>query len=204
VLARGLLPCPSHFDTELKKMMNDVVKIRPPLDEKTVRSLKAGQRVLITGTIYTARDAAHKRMMELIKKNEPLPFDLKGQIIYYVGPTPAKPGQVVGSAGPTTSSRMDSYMETLYKLGLKGTIGKGNRSQEVIDLVRKYKAVHFSNIGGAGALIAKTIRKCEMIAFEDLGTEAIHRMEVENFSAIVAYDSEGNDLYKEAIKQYGR
>jgi len=185
-------------------MMNDVVKIRPPLDEKTVRSLKAGQRVLITGTIYTARDAAHKRMMELIKKNEPLPFDLKGQIIYYVGPTPAKPGQVVGSAGPTTSSRMDSYMETLYKLGLKGTIGKGNRSQEVIDLVRKYKAVHFSNIGGAGALIAKTIRKCEMIAFEDLGTEAIHRMEVENFSAIVAYDSEGNDLYKEAIKQYGR
>ncbi|HCN19929.1 MAG: fumarate hydratase [Planctomycetes bacterium GWA2_50_13] len=184
--------------------MNDVVKIRPPLDEKTVRSLKAGQRVLITGTIYTARDAAHKRMMELIKKNEPLPFDLKGQIIYYVGPTPAKPGQVVGSAGPTTSSRMDSYMETLYKLGLKGTIGKGNRSQEVIDLVRKYKAVHFSNIGGAGALIAKTIRKCEMIAFEDLGTEAIHRMEVENFSAIVAYDSEGNDLYKEAIKQYGR
>ncbi|MDO8125870.1 MAG: Fe-S-containing hydro-lyase [Candidatus Brocadiales bacterium] len=185
-------------------MMNDVVKIRPPLDEKTVRSLKAGQRVLITGTIYTARDAAHKRMMELIKKNEPLPFDLKGQIIYYVGPTPAKPGQVVGSAGPTTSSRMDSYMETLYKLGLKGTIGKGNRSQEVIDLIRKYKAVHFSNIGGAGALIAKTIRKCEMIAFEDLGTEAIHRMEVENFSAIVAYDSEGNDLYKEAIKQYGR
>ncbi|OHB89028.1 MAG: fumarate hydratase [Planctomycetes bacterium RIFCSPHIGHO2_02_FULL_50_42] len=184
--------------------MNDVVKIRPPLDEKTVRSLKAGQRVLITGTIYTARDAAHKRMMELIKKNEPLPFDLKGQIIYYVGPTPAKPGQVVGSAGPTTSSRMDSYMETLYKLGLKGTIGKGNRSQEVIDLIRKYKAVHFSNIGGAGALIAKTIRKCEMIAFEDLGTEAIHRMEVENFSAIVAYDSEGNDLYKEAIKQYGR
>ena len=175
-------------------MMNDVV----------MSSLKAGQRVLITGTIYTARDAAHKRMMELIKKNEPLPFDLKGQIIYYVGPTPAKPGQVVGSAGPTTSSRMDSYMETLYKLGLKGTIGKGNRSQEVIDLVRKYKAVHFSNIGGAGALIAKTIRKCEMIAFEDLGTEAIHRMEVENFSAIVAYDSEGNDLYKEAIKQYGR
>ena len=185
-------------------MMNDVVKIRPPLDEKTVRSLKACQRVLITGTIYTARDAAHKRMMELIKKNEPLPFDLKGQIIYYVGPTPAKPGQVVGSAGPTTSSRMDSYMETLYKLGLKGTIGKGNRSKEVIDLIRKYKAVHFSNIGGAGALIAKTIRKCEMIAFEDLGTEAIHRMEVENFSAIVAYDSEGNDLYKEAIKQYGR
>lgn len=184
--------------------MNDVVKIKPPLDEKTVLSLRAGQRVLITGTIYTARDAAHKRMMELIKKNEPLPFDLKGQIIYYVGPTPAKPGQVVGSAGPTTSSRMDSYMETLYKLGLKGTIGKGNRSQEVIALIKRYKAVHFSNIGGAGALIAKTIRKCEMIAFEDLGTEAIHRMEVENFSAIVAYDSEGNDLYKEAIKKYGK
>lgn len=185
-------------------MSNEIIEVKPPLDEAAVLSLRAGQRVLITGTIYTARDAAHKRMMELIKKNEPPPFDLKGQIIYYVGPTPAKPGQVVGSAGPTTSSRMDSYMETLYKLGLKGTIGKGNRSQEVIDLIKRYKAVHFSNIGGAGALIAKTIKKCEKIAFEDLGTEAIHRMEVENFSAIVAYDSEGNDLYKKAIEQYGR
>ncbi|MFQ5861898.1 MAG: Fe-S-containing hydro-lyase [Candidatus Brocadiales bacterium] len=185
-------------------MPDEIINIKAPLDEATVLSLRAGQRVLITGTLYTARDAAHKRIVELIKKGEPLPFDLKGQIIYYVGPTPAKPGQVVGSAGPTTSSRMDSYMETLYKMGLKGTIGKGNRSQEVIDLIKKYKAVHLSNIGGAGALIAKTIKKCEKIAFEDLGTEAIHRMEVEDFSCIVAYDSKGNDLYKEAIKKYGR
>src|SRR3972149_11789756 len=164
--------------------MTKPIKITPPLSDADVERLRAGDKVLITGVLYTARDAAHKRLVELLDKGEKLPFDVKGQIIYYVGPTPAKPGQVVGSAGPTTSSRMDSYMETLYKLGLKGTIGKGNRSQEVIDLVRKYKAVHFSNIGGAGALIAKTIRKCEMIAFEDLGTEAIHRMEVENFSAI--------------------
>lgn len=185
-------------------MSDRIIRIKTPLDKATVRGLRVGQRVLITGTLYTARDAAHKRMMELIKNGEPLPFDIEGQIIYYVGPTPAKPGQVVGSAGPTTSSRMDSYMETLYKMGLKGTIGKGNRSQEVIDLIKKYKAVHFSNIGGAGALIAKTIKRCEKIAFEDLGTEAIHRMEVEDFSCIVAYDSEGNDLYKEAIKKYGR
>ncbi len=185
-------------------MTNDVVKITTPLDEATIRGLRAGQRVAINGTIYTARDAAHKRMMELIKRNEPLPFDIEGQIIYYVGPTPAKPGQVVGSAGPTTSYRMDSYMETLYKLGLKGTIGKGNRSQEVLNLIKKYKAVHFSNIGGAGALIAKSIKTCKVIAFEDLGTEAIHRMEVEDFSCIVAYDPEGNDIYKEAIEKYGR
>ncbi len=185
-------------------MANEVIQIKTPLDEATVLSLRAGQRVLITGTLYTARDAAHERITELMRESKPLPFDLKGQIIYYVGPTPAKPGQVVGSAGPTTSSRMDTYMETLYKLGLKGTIGKGNRSQEVIDLLKRYKAVHFSNIGGAGALIAKTIKKCETIAFEDLGTEAIHRMDVEDFSCIVAYDSEGNDVYKEAIKKYGR
>ena len=185
-------------------MPNEPVKITTPLDEAAVLGLRAGQKVLITGTLYTARDAAHKRIIEFIDKNEPLPFDLKEQIIYYVGPTPAKPGEVVGSAGPTTSSRMDPYMEPLYKLGLKGTIGKGNRSQDVIDLIKKYRAVHFSNIGGAGALIAKTIKKCEVIAFEDLGTEAIHRMEVENFSCIVAYDPEGNDVYKEAIKTYGR
>ncbi len=185
-------------------MSNETVKITTPLDEATVLGLRAGQKVLITGTLYTARDAAHKRIIEFIDKNEPLPFDLKEQIIYYVGPTPAKPGEVVGSAGPTTSSRMDPYMEPLYRLGLKGTIGKGNRSQDVIDLIKKYRAVHFSNIGGAGALIAKTIKKCEVIAFEDLGTEAIHRMEVEDFSCIVAYDPEGNDVYKEAIKAYGR
>ncbi|MEE9201321.1 MAG: Fe-S-containing hydro-lyase [Candidatus Brocadiales bacterium] len=185
-------------------MADEVKKITTPLDEAAVLGLRAGQKVLITGTLYTARDAAHKRIIEFIDKNEPLPFDLKEQIIYYVGPTPAKPGEVVGSAGPTTSSRMDPYMEPLYKLGLKGTIGKGNRSQDVIDLIKKYRAVHFSNIGGAGALIAKTIKKCEVIAFEDLGTEAIHRMEVEDFSCIVAYDPEGNDVYKEAIKTYGR
>ncbi len=187
-----------------ENVTDEVKKITTPLDEAAVLGLRAGQKVLITGTLYTARDAAHKRIIEFIDKNEPLPFDLKEQIIYYVGPTPAKPGEVVGSAGPTTSSRMDPYMEPLYRLGLKGTIGKGNRSQDVIDLIKKYKAVHFSNIGGAGALIAKTIKKCEVIAFEDLGTEAIHRMEVEDFSCIVAYDPEGNDVYKEAVKTYGR
>lgn len=184
--------------------MPEFIRIRTPMDEKTVLSLRTGQKVFISGVLYSGRDATHKRMIELIQKGEPLPFDLKGQIIYYLGPTPARPGQVIGSAGPTTSSRMDPYMLPLYERGLKGTIGKGNRSQEVIDLIKKYKAVHFSNIGGAAALIAKSIRKCDMIAFKDLGTEAVYRLEVEDFYCIVAYDSEGNDLYKEAMAKYGR
>lgn len=185
-------------------MPEKIIRIRAPMDEATVRGLRAGQRVLINGVLYTGRDATHKRMIELIQRGEPLPFDLKDQIIYYVGPTPTRPGHVIGSAGPTTSSRMDPYMEPLYKMGLKGTIGKGNRSEEVIELIKRYKAVHFSNIGGAAALIAKTIKKAEPVAFLDLGTEAIYRLEVEDFSAIVAYDSEGNDLYKEAMERYSR
>jgi fumarate hydratase subunit beta len=185
-------------------MPEEIIHIRAPLDEKTVLGLRAGQKVLIDGIFYTARDASHKRLVELMEQDKPLPFDLIGSVIYYVGPTPARPGQVIGSAGPTTSSRMDPYMEPLYKRGLKGTIGKGERSQEVIDLMKKYKAVHFSNIGGAAALIAKSIKKCDLIAFEDLGTEAICRLEVKDFFAIVAYDTQGNDLYKEAIKRYGR
>ncbi len=182
----------------------EIIHIKAPLDEKTVLSLRAGQLVLFDGIFYTARDASHKLLIELIEQGKPLPFDLQGQVIYYVGPTPARPGRVIGSAGPTTSSRMDSFMEPLLQRGLKGTIGKGNRSQEVIDLLKKYKAVHFSNIGGAAALIAKSIKKCEMVAFEDLGTEAIYRMEVKDFFAVVAYDTTGNDLYMEAIKRYGR
>lgn len=185
-------------------MKEEIIRIKAPLDEKTVLSLRAGQQVLFSGIFYTARDASHKRLIELIEWNKPLPFDLQWQVIYYVGPTPARPSEVIGSAGPTTSSRMDPYMEPLYKRGLKGTIGKGNRSQEVIDLMKKYKAVHFSNIGGAAALIAKSIKRCDMIAFEDLGTEAIYRLEVKDFFAIVAYDTLGNDLFKEAIKMYGR
>ncbi len=185
-------------------MAEEIIHIKAPLDEKTVLGLRTGQKVLFDGVFYSARDASHKRLIELIEQGKPLPFDLQGQVIYYVGPTPARPGQVIGSAGPTTSSRMDPYMEPLLQRGLKGTIGKGNRSQEVIDLLKKYKAVHFSNIGGAAALIAKSIKKCEIIAFEDLGTEAIYRLEVKDFFAIVAYDTLGNDLYKEAIKKYGR
>ncbi|HHT9119177.1 MAG TPA: Fe-S-containing hydro-lyase [Candidatus Hypogeohydataceae bacterium YC41] len=185
-------------------MSEEIIHIKAPLDEKTVLSLRAGQLVLFDGIFYTARDASHKLLIELIEQGKPLPFDLQGQVIYYVGPTPARPGRVIGSAGPTTSSRMDSFMEPLLQRGLKGTIGKGNRSQEVIDLLKKYKAVHFSNIGGAAALIAKSIKKCEMVAFEDLGTEAIYRMEVKDFFAVVAYDTTGNDLYMEAIKRYGR
>ncbi len=185
-------------------MPEEILRIRAPLDEKTILTLRVGQQVVIDGIFYTARDASHKRLIELIEQGKPLPFDLQGQVIYYVGPTPARPGKVIGSAGPTTSSRMDPFMEPLYQRGLKGTIGKGNRSQEVIDLIKKYKAVHFSNIGGAAALIAKSIKKCDLVAFEDLGTEAVYRFEVKDFYAIVAYDAFGNDLYKEAIKRYSR
>ncbi|MFN3467493.1 MAG: Fe-S-containing hydro-lyase [Candidatus Brocadiales bacterium] len=185
-------------------MPEEIIHISAPLDERTVLSLRAGQKVLFDGVFYTSRDASHKRLVELIEQGKPLPINLEGQVIYYVGPTPARPGRVIGSAGPTTSSRMDPYMEPLYKRGLKGTIGKGERSQEVIDLIKKYKAVHFSNIGGAAALIARSIRKCDMIAFEDLGAEAIYRLEVKDFFAIVAYDTQGNDMYKEAIKRWGK
>lgn len=177
-------------------------KVSSPIDEQVLISLKAGDRVLISGTIYTARDAAHKRMSEALQKGEELPFNIKGQTIYYVGPTPAKPGQIIGSAGPTTSGRMDKYTPSLLDRGLKGMIGKGYRSQEVIDSMKKNKAVYFAAIGGSGALIARSIKSMEVIAYEDLGPEAIYKLTVENFPAVVIIDSEGTDWYQEGKEQF--
>jgi fumarate hydratase subunit beta len=177
-------------------------KIASPINENALVNLKAGERVLISGTIYTARDAAHKRMSETIQRGEELPFDLKGQTIYYVGPTPAKPGQVIGSAGPTTSGRMDKYTPALLDRGLKGMIGKGYRSQEVINSMKKNKAVYFAAIGGSGALIARSIKSMEVIAYEDLGPEAIYKLTLEDFPAVVIIDSEGNDWYQLGKQQF--
>lgn len=178
--------------------------ITTPLTNDILAELKSGDTVYISGVIYTARDSAHKRLIDLIDKKEPLPFDLKGQIIYYAGPTPARPGSVVGSAGPTTSYRMDAYASSLLELGLKGMIGKGGRSTEVKDSIRKYKAVYFAATGGAGALISKCIKKSEIIAYDDLGPEAIRKMEVENFPVIVINDIYGNDLYDQGVRKYSR
>ena len=182
--------------------MTETIKIQPPLRDDIIEKLKAGDRVVITGTIYTARDMAHKYMVERHKKGEKMPFDVKGQIIYYTGPTPAPPGKPIGSAGPTTSYRLDKYTPTLLELGLKGMIGKGPRGQEVKDAIKKHKAVYFAAIGGAGALISKTIRKAEVIAYPELGTEAIMRLEVEDFPAVVVNDVHGADLYRIGVEQY--
>ncbi|MCP4251963.1 MAG: Fe-S-containing hydro-lyase, partial [Candidatus Scalindua sp.] len=152
--------------------MTEYIDLKTPLENSTIEKLKAGDKVRISGVLYTARDAAHKRLIEMVESGKDLPFDVKGQLLYYVGPTPAKPGQVIGSAGPTTSYRMDTYAPTLIKMGLKGTIGKGGRSKEVIEAMMKYKAVYFAAVGGAAALIAKSIKKVEIIAFDDLGAEA--------------------------------
>lgn len=179
-------------------------KINAPLDMETVNTLKAGDYVYISGTIYTARDAAHKRMYESILSGNDIPMDLKNNIIYYLGPTPAKPGMVIGSAGPTTSSRMDKYTPLLLEKGLKGMIGKGKRSKEVVEAMKKEKAVYFAAIGGAGALLSKCIKKSEVIAYDDLGTEAVRRLEVENFPSIVVIDSEGNNLYETAVEDFHR
>ena len=171
-------------------------KIYTPLTTKTISKLKSGDRVLLSGTIYTARDAAHKKLAEELKKGSPhLPFDLKNQVIYYVGPTPPKPGQVIGSAGPTTSSRMDIYTPLLLKYGLKGMIGKGKRGKEVQESIKRYKAIYFAALGGAGALLSKRIIKCELLAYPELGPEAIYKLEVLDFPAIVINDIYGNDLY---------
>lgn len=176
--------------------------IKSPLDEETIKELKAGDQVSITGVIYTARDAAHKRLVEALDKGEKLPFDITNQIVYYMGPSPAKPGHVIGSAGPTTSGRMDSYAPRLMAVGLKGMIGKGNRSQAVKDAMKKYKVVYFAAIGGAGVLASKSIKKAEVIAYEDLGAEAIRRLEVENFPATVINDIYGGDLYEEGKAKF--
>ena len=182
--------------------MTEYIDLKTPLENATIEKLKAGDKVRISGVLYTGRDAAHKRLIEMIESGKDLPFDVKGQLLYYVGPTPAKPGQVIGSAGPTTSYRMDTYAPTLIKMGLKGTIGKGSRSKEVIEAMKKHKAVYFAAVGGAAALIAKTIKKVEIIAFDDLGTEAIRKMEVENFPAIVVNDTKGGDLYNIGREKY--
>ena len=184
--------------------MKEPISIHTPLDDRDVEKLRAGDPVFINGTIYTARDAAHKRLYDLLQNGEELPFDVTGQVIYYVGPTPAKPGAVIGAAGPTTAYRMDAYAPALIAKGLKGMIGKGSRGVDVIDALKRHKAVYFAATGGAGALISKTIKKVEMVAYEDLGTEAIRRLVVENFPAIVANDIYGSDLYEEGLKKYRR
>ncbi len=172
-------------------------KITTPLSEDTIAALRTGDEVLISGTIYTARDEAHRRLTLLIAENMPLPFNIEGQIIYYVGPSPAKPGEVIGSAGPTTSYRMDKYAPVLMEHGLKGMIGKGKRSEEVKSAIKKYKAVYFGAIGGAGALIAKSIKSSKVIAYEELLSEAVRELTVEDFPAIVVNDIFGGDLYNE-------
>ena len=179
-----------------------IINITTPLSDEVVRSLKAGDSVRITGVIYTARDAAHKRMADALARGEKLPIDLKGQVIYYVGPTPAKPGQVIGSAGPTTSGRRDKYSPEMMRLGMKGMVGKGARSKEVVDAIKQYNAVYFAAIGGAAALIAQKVKSYKVIDYADLGSEALAEMVVEDFPAIVVIDSEGNDFYKIGIEQY--
>ena len=181
-----------------------MIRISTPLDNETVTRLKSGDNLLINGIIYTGRDAAHKRLVDLLDRGESLPFDIAGQIIYFVGPTPARPGRPVGSAGPTTSYRMDAYSPKLIAQGLKGMIGKGARSQEVLEAIKRHKCLYMAAVGGAGALISQSIKNSEVIAYEDLGPEAIRKMEVEDFPAVVVNDVFGNDLYKEGITQYQR
>lgn len=179
-------------------------KVVTPLTQDVVMSLRAGDEVRISGVIYGARDAAHKRLVDMLSRGEPLPMDLQGQVIYYVGPCPPKPGQVIGSAGPTTSGRMDPYTPTLIEHGLKGMIGKGLRRPQVVEAMKKYGAVYFIAVGGAGALLAKRIKKAEVLAFPELGPEAIYRLEVEDFPVVVGTDAFGGDLYAEGVRQYRR
>ena len=180
------------------------VKLTTPLTKEKVKGLKSGDEVLITGTIYTARDAAHQRLVDSINRSEELPFDLKDSIIYYVGPAPAKPGEVIGSCGPTTSYRMDDLTNQLLSLGLTGMIGKGQRNENVINSMKKNTAVYFAAIGGAGALIANSIKASEVIAYEELGAEAIRKLEVEDFPCIVVIDCKGNNMYETERAKYRR
>jgi len=177
-------------------------KLKTPLSDADVEQLKAGDIVYLTGTIYTARDAAHKRLVDLINEGKELPFDLKGAVIYFVGPTPPKPGEPIGSAGPTTSYRMDSYSPILIEYGLKGMIGKGKRNQAVREACNKYKAVYFGATGGAGALLSQRIKEAEVIAYPELGPEAVRKLEVEDFPVVVVNDCHGNDLYEQGRKQW--
>ena len=181
--------------------MNNV-KLTAPLTREVAKTLRAGDSCLISGVIYTARDAAHKRLCELVAEGKELPLEIRDAVIYYVGPTPAKPGQVIGSAGPTTSYRMDAYSPTLIALGQTGMIGKGKRGPEVVAAMKEHGAVYFGAIGGCGALLGKCIKKAQVIAYDDLGAEAIRRLEVEDFPAIVIIDSEGNNLYESGREAY--
>jgi fumarate hydratase subunit beta len=184
--------------------MSEAIRLKTPLADADVEKLKAGDKVLLNGVIYTGRDAAHKRLYDLLMEGKTMPIEVKGQVIYYVGPAPAKPGQVIGSAGPTTSGRMDAYSPKLIEMGLKGMIGKGMRKKEVVEAMKKYKAVYFAATGGAGALLAKAIKKAQVVAYDDLGPEAISRLEVEDFPVIVVNDTKGNDLYEEGMRKYAR
>jgi fumarate hydratase subunit beta len=188
----------------IKAGADGIKDVAPPLSDADVESLKAGDRVRITGVLYTARDAAHALLLPLIDAGQPLPMDVRGQIIYYTGPSPARPGDIVGSIGPTTGGRMDKYTPKLLALGLKGTMGKGARSDAVKEAFKQYKGVYFGAIGGAGAVLSRFVKKVEIVAYEDLGTEAIRRIEVENFPAIVVNDCHGGDLYLEGMAQYAR
>ena len=179
-------------------------KIQVPFQKDQVEQLKAGDYVYLSGTIYTARDAAHKRMFESMHRGEKLPISLDGNILYYLGPSPAREGQVIGSAGPTTSSRMDKYTPDMLAAGLKGMVGKGKRSQAVIDAMKKYKAVYFAAVGGAGALLSKCIKEAEVVAYEDLGTEAIRKLTIEDLPVIVVIDSQGHNLYETAPDEWRR
>ncbi|ALB48420.1 MULTISPECIES: Fe-S-containing hydro-lyase [Clostridium] len=178
------------------------IKLETPLNEEKIRQLKAGDSILLSGIIYSARDAAHKRLIELLYEGKELPFNIKDQVIYYVGPSPAKPGTVIGSAGPTTSYRMDAYAPKLMDIGLKGMIGKGARNGEVISSIKSNEAVYFGAIGGAAALIGKSIIKSEIIAYEDLGAEAIRKMEVKDMPLVVIIDAQGNNLYEIGQREY--
>ena len=182
--------------------MDRVIDLKTPLTDKDVEDLRAGDRVTITGIVYTARDAAHRRLIELLDEGKDLPFKIQGQVIYYVGPSPAAPGRVIGAAGPTTSYRMDAYAPRLIELGLKGMIGKGKRSDEVKNAMTRHKAVYLAAIGGAGALMSRAIKAAKVIAYEDLGPEAIRELEVERLPAIVVNDTVGNDLYIEGREKY--
>lgn len=185
------------------KMVEEIkMKTKVPFDDETIKNIKVGQKLLLNGTIYVARDAAHKKMIESLNNTNQLPFDIKGQVIYYMGPSPAKPGKVIGAAGPTTSGRMDQYTPKLLELGLKGMIGKGIRSNEVKDAIIKHKALYLGAIGGGGALLAKCIKKSEIIAYEELGPEALRKLEVEDLPVWVIHDIYGGDLYKEGKEKY--
>ena len=178
------------------------MEIKVPMSREVARSLKAGDSVLLSGVIYTARDAAHKRLCELAEQGKELPLEVKDAVIYFVGPTPARPGEVIGSAGPTTAYRMDAYSPTLIEMGLTGMIGKGKRGPEVVAAMKEHGAVYFGAIGGCGALLGKCIKKAEVIAYDDLGAEAIRRLEVENFPVVVIIDAEGNNLYETGMANY--